>query len=90
MPVGEQQESADDEEAERHGQQLCAGKKSDGVANESDQGKGADSAEGVRTAGGLVFFAFKSDEEGQEENEDDLDGFGWQPAVEIHLRFGLL
>ena len=73
------------------GKQLRAGEKSDGIADESDQGERADSAEGVGAGGSsLVFFAFQSDQEGQEENEDDLYGIGWKPAVEFHVRLGLL
>jgi hypothetical protein len=58
--------------------------KSDGVTDESDERKCADSAKGVGASSGLMLFAFKSDEERQEEDEDDLYGIGWQPAVEVH------
>ena len=90
MPVRQQQESADDQEAQGDGQHLAPGEKSDGVTNEPDEREGANAAERVGTQGALVLLAFQSDQEGQEENEDDLDGIGWQPAVEIHSRLRLL
>jgi hypothetical protein len=37
-----------------------------------------------------MFFAFESNEEGQEEDQDDLDGIGGQPVIEVHVRLGLL
>jgi hypothetical protein len=37
-----------------------------------------------------VLFPFQSDQERKEENEDDLEGIGWQPAVEVHSGLRLL
>ena len=38
----------------------------------------------------VPFFAFESDQKREEEHQDNLDGVGRQPAVEFHLRSGLL
>jgi hypothetical protein len=67
---------------------LRSREKSDGVADETDQWEGADTAEGIGTSGSFVLFAFESDEEGEEEDEDDFNGIGGQPVVEIHVRVG--
>jgi len=37
-----------------------------------------------------MLFALEPDQERQEENEDDLNGIGRQPAVEVHSRLSLL
>jgi len=76
VPVGEEHESGDDEEAEGEGEKLVAAEQGEGVAEEADEGEGADSAEGIGAGLGFVVFALESDEEGKEEDEDDLDGVG--------------
>ena len=91
MPIRQQQEAANHQKAQGHGQQLVSREKSDGEADESDQREGTDAAEGVGTAnGGFVLFSFEPDQEREEENDDDFYGIRWKPAVEIHSRLRLL
>jgi hypothetical protein len=84
VPVGKQEKCADDEEAEGYWEELGSGEKSDGVADESDEREGADSAEEVGGGGRLLLLAFKSDQERQEEDEKDLEGVRGKQVVEVH------
>ena len=45
VPVGQQQESADNKKAKRHREQLRSRERGDGVTEKSDQREGADAAE---------------------------------------------
>ena len=89
VPVGEEQEAGDDEEADGEREKLVSGEQGDGIADEADEGKGADAAEGVRAGLGFVVLAFQSDEEGEEEDEEDFDGVGRQVRVDLHGSLGL-
>ena len=67
---------------------MRAGEKGDGVAKESDQRKGADTTERVSAFRGFVFFAFESKQKREKEDENDLDGVGWEKTIEFHSRPG--
>jgi 16S rRNA G1207 methylase RsmC len=88
VPIGEEKESTDDEKPEGNWKQLRTGEKSDGVAQESDQWESTDATEGVCAFRGFMFFAFESNQKREEEDENDLDGVGWEKTIEFHSRPG--
>ena len=84
MPVRKQQKPANDQKAEDHREQLCAGQKRDRVTNQSDQGKGPHSAKRIGAPDRFVLFSIQPDQEGQEQYQKNLYAFERQPSVEFH------
>ena len=84
VPVREQQERRDGDQAECHRDELGACKQGDGIADQPDQGKRPDPAEAEAHIAALVFFALQSDQERQEENQQDLESLRWQPVRQVH------
>ena len=84
MPVREQQERGDHHESDGQRQQLIPGEQGKRVADQADERKGADAAEGVGVGGCLVLLALKSDQERQEQDQTNLYQVRRQLLENVH------
>ena len=82
VEIGEHQEACYHCKAQYERQQLPRRQKSDAIADQANQRKGAHAPERISSTG-FVLLTLQSDQKRQKQDDDDFDSFRREPRIEI-------